>query len=147
MAESILVAGLIFMAQKIVTADVHRQAAALLSVPPVWRGKEPARETAVASERTERNKALLLAAFAGDAEEIRRLVKLGVDIDVKEAVHERTPLMVAFLMNQVEAARALLENGADVRARDRYGKCVLDNLWMSTISPEMKKLAQSYDVH
>jgi len=54
---------------------------------------------------------------------------------------------VAFLMNQVEAARALLENGADVRARDRYGKCVLDNLWMSTISPEMKKLAQSYDVH
>jgi ankyrin repeat protein len=55
------------------------------------------------------------AAAKGDVAEIERLVKSGTPIDARDG-RARTPLHVAAFMQKSEAARALLQLGADANA-------------------------------
>ncbi len=64
------------------------------------------------------NEKALLVAARNDSETVRRLLKQGVKVDVRDD-HGRTPLLLAVHHNQVEAARLLIEAGADVNAQDR----------------------------
>jgi uncharacterized protein len=64
------------------------------------------------------NEKALLVAAKNDSETVRRLLKQGVKVDVRDE-HGRTPLLLAVHHNQVEAARLLIEAGADVNAQDR----------------------------
>ena len=64
------------------------------------------------------NEKALLVAAKNDSETVRRLLKQGVKVDVRDD-HGRTPLLLAVHHNQVEAARLLIEAGADVNAQDR----------------------------
>jgi ankyrin repeat protein len=64
------------------------------------------------------NEKALLVAAKNDSETVRRLLKQGVKVHVRDD-HGRTPLLLAVHHNQVEAARLLIEAGADVNAQDR----------------------------
>ncbi|HEX2521529.1 MAG TPA: ankyrin repeat domain-containing protein [Terriglobia bacterium] len=64
------------------------------------------------------NEKALLVAARNDSETVRRLLKQGVKVDVRDE-HGRTPLLLAVHHNQVEAARLVIEAGADVNAQDR----------------------------
>ncbi len=59
---------------------------------------------------------LIAAAGRGEVAEIRRLIQKGA-VDGRDD-HGRTALLVATHANQVEAARVLIEAGADVNAKD-----------------------------
>ncbi len=57
------------------------------------------------------------AATAGDVAAIDRLLASGVEVDARDA-EGRTALLAATHANQDEAARAMIEAGADVNAKD-----------------------------
>jgi len=57
------------------------------------------------------------AAAAGNVDEIESLVKSGAAIDARDG-HARTPLHVAAFMGKQEAARRLMQLGADANAMD-----------------------------
>lgn len=61
------------------------------------------------------------AAAKGDGAEIEKLVKAGAPIDGRDG-HARTPLHVAAFMHKSDAARALMQLGADANAleAERY---------------------------
>jgi uncharacterized protein len=60
---------------------------------------------------------LLDAANNGDLDAVRRLVKSGEDVDVRDGTR-RTALLIATRANQVAAASLLIEAGADINAKD-----------------------------
>jgi ankyrin repeat protein len=60
---------------------------------------------------------LLDASSEGDIDALRRLLRAGEDIEVRDGAR-RTPLLLAVRANQVEAARLLIEAGADINAKD-----------------------------
>jgi ankyrin repeat protein len=49
----------------------------------------------------------------------------GADINAKEAIIGRTALIMASDANHTEVVRLLLEKGADVNAKTKYGKTAL----------------------
>lgn len=59
----------------------------------------------------------LTAAKNNDTERIRSIIRLGVDIEARDA-HKRTALMIATYANNVEAAKLLIEAGGNVNAQD-----------------------------
>src|SRR5258706_1879822 len=70
--------------------------------------------------------ALHLAAEVGDAEVIKALPKAGVrKLLIKTDAADRTPLMYAAAKGNVATARALIELGADVNARNSFGDTAL----------------------
>ena len=60
---------------------------------------------------------LLKAAEAGNVAEVRRLLKAGVHVDVRDN-RRRTPLMIAVQRSDAALARVLVEAGADINAQD-----------------------------
>ena len=60
------------------------------------------------------------AVRANDPHGVARAVEAGVALDVRDP-DGRTPLHLAAAVNAVEAARALLDRGADPNALDRFG--------------------------
>ena len=68
---------------------------------------------------------LQLAAKKGDADEIRRLVREGADVNTRDILN-KTPLHVAATFGRLEAVRALKELGADPDARALGNKRPLD---------------------
>jgi ankyrin repeat protein len=60
---------------------------------------------------------LLEASSEGDVDALRRMLRAGEDIEVRDGAG-RTPLLLAVRANQVEAARLLIEADADVNAKD-----------------------------
>src|SRR5690606_22269556 len=63
---------------------------------------------------------LLAAAAADDADRVRDLLARGADIEAR-GPHQRTPLIEATKNRATDAARALIEAGADVNATDAIG--------------------------
>jgi ankyrin repeat protein len=61
--------------------------------------------------------ALIRAAAAGDAAEVRRLLGQGASVRARDG-EQRTALLAATYGNHVEAARLLIAAGADVNAQD-----------------------------
>jgi ankyrin repeat protein len=55
-----------------------------------------------------------LAAEAGDPDAVRALLDRGVDVNVRDLTHGRTPLIFAASENRLEAMKVLLAKGADV---------------------------------
>lgn len=60
---------------------------------------------------------LLEASSEGDVDALRRLLRGGEDIEVRDG-SQRTPLLLAIRANRIEAARLLIEAGADINAKD-----------------------------
>jgi len=65
------------------------------------------------------------AAAEGNIEAIKQHVSAGTDLNAKEPAGGSTPLMVAALFGQTEAARLLIENGANLNARNNDGGTAL----------------------
>jgi len=68
---------------------------------------------------------LHLAADSGDADEVRRLLAGGLDVNLRSAPVGFTALHVAADQGEVEVARVLLEYGAKVDLRDSEGDTAL----------------------
>jgi len=61
------------------------------------------------------------AASTGDIEEIKRLViDCGVNPNIQELEHNRTPLHYAFLHGHPEVVKFLLEHGANPNIQDMF---------------------------
>lgn len=65
------------------------------------------------------------AAAQGNLEAIKQHVAAGTDLNAKEPTAGSTPLIVAALLDQSEAAGLLIENGADVNAKNNEGTTAL----------------------
>jgi len=65
------------------------------------------------------------AAAQGNLEAIKQHVSAGTDLDAKEPAGGGTPLIVAALFGQTEAARLLIEKGADVNIQNNDGATAL----------------------
>jgi uncharacterized protein len=68
-----------------------------------------------ADEAAERD--LIVSAVNGNIDGVRRALKAGASIDVRDS-HGRTALLIATHDNNVELARVLIAAGADVNAKD-----------------------------
>jgi ankyrin repeat protein len=66
------------------------------------------------------------AARRNDADEIRRLIAAGANPNAKGGLDETAPLDWACWRGQYEAAKALIEAGADIHALNRYDADALD---------------------
>lgn len=84
------------------------------------------------------------AADTGNVVLIRELLAQGADVNEASSATGWTPLMLAVYKNRLEAARLLLDNGADARTRNQSGETALDlaNRY-SSIDPQLKALLQS----
>lgn len=60
-------------------------------------------------------------AEAGETATLRDFLRAGMEVDVRRAADQWTPLMVALFNGREETALMLLLRGADVRARGRHG--------------------------
>ncbi|MCX8200139.1 MAG: ankyrin repeat domain-containing protein [Candidatus Micrarchaeota archaeon] len=78
------------------------------------------------SEWKKRNaRALFNAVKEGKMERVEKLIaKKNVDVNIRDD-KDRTPLMHAVMLDNIEIARLLVKYGADVNARDIYGRSVL----------------------
>ncbi len=65
------------------------------------------------------------AAASGDIEAIKQHLEAGVDVDAKEPPGGSTPLLVAALFGRAEAAKLLIEKGANANARSNDGATAL----------------------
>ncbi|MHC4592061.1 MAG: ankyrin repeat domain-containing protein [Planctomycetota bacterium] len=65
------------------------------------------------------------AAGQGNTEAIQQHVSAGTDLNAKEPANGGTPLIVAAVFGQTEAARLLVRNGAELEARNNDGATAL----------------------
>ncbi|WP_028328625.1 ankyrin repeat domain-containing protein [Brachyspira alvinipulli] len=78
-------------------------------------------------QKKELGRALYLAASSGYADIVDGLVKFGADIEEK-SLDGATPLILFCRNNDIDAAKILIENGADVSAKDNNGYGILDSI-------------------
>jgi len=62
------------------------------------------------------------AAASGNMEAIKQHLKAGTDVDAREPPGGSTPLLVAATFGQVEAAKLLIEKGANVNGTSNDGR-------------------------
>jgi len=67
------------------------------------------------------NEELLKASKKGNANKVDYLIKLGAEVDVR-GDYGQTPLLIALIYEKNLVARVLLENGADFRLKDVFGR-------------------------
>lgn len=77
----------------------------------------PTRIPPTPQEQLELNNQLGVAAIGNDSAAVRRLLSAGAELESVGA-HGRTPLVAATKANAVDAAKALIEAGANVNAQD-----------------------------
>ena len=82
----------------------------------------------------------------GDAEEFARLIDCGVDLDKMDGyLGDSTLLHIAAELRLPQIARILLENGAEVNAKDRYGRTPLHDLdWHGYGSADTARVLLEY---
>ncbi len=83
----------------------------------VWGNKEPLWAVELQPLETD----IWTAAGTGNIEVIKQHVSAGTDLNAKEPTRGGTPLMVAALLGQTEAASLLIEKGAEVNAKNNEG--------------------------
>ena len=83
--------------------------------------------------RTDAQK-LLVAAFAGNLVEVRRLVNNGVDVNTK-GVSGETPLSLAVWRGYLKVVEFLAGKGADMETRDTNGQTPVE---MAAINGNLK---------
>lgn len=88
--------------------------------PPNTSDSERANTTSEGATTANENlgPALISAAGRGDAGSVRRLLKKGANVEARDN-SGRTPLIAAAYGNHLEAAKPLVEAGADVNAKDQ----------------------------
>lgn len=64
-------------------------------------------------------------AAEGDTAAIERYIEAGADLNAKEPAGGSTPLIIAAIFGQTEAARLLIENGAEVDIKNNDGTTAL----------------------
>lgn len=69
---------------------------------------------------------LYVAVQQGDPEDVRKHILLGVDINEVNDTYLWTPLHKAASMGHLEIVRILLEHGADLSPKDKWGKTALE---------------------
>jgi len=88
------------------------------------------------------------AAAEGNIEAIKQHVSAGTDLNAKELAGGSTPLMIAALFDQAEAAKLLIENGANINARNNDGGTALHNAAFFCRTETLKLLlSKSADVN
>src|SRR5512135_255078 len=70
------------------------------------------------------NLALLKATEEGKVRQVESLLAKGASVDAKDAF-DRTPLMLSVVGGYPDVVAALLQAGADVHARAKYGQTAL----------------------
>ena len=65
------------------------------------------------------------AAGAGNIEAIKQHLAAGTDLNAKDVVAGWTPLNYAVMSGEKEAVEVLIDNGADVNVKDKYGSTPL----------------------
>ena len=79
----------------------------------------------MASRRKQHNRALLDAVVMRDLARARELLKQGADVNARDKEHEETPVILAAKFAGAEMVRILLDAGAEVDARDEWGRTAL----------------------
>lgn len=79
----------------------------------------------MASKRNRLNRALLDAVIMREITRVRELLKQGADVNARDNEHEATPLILAAKFAGEDMMRLLLEAGAEVDARDDWGRTAL----------------------
>src|SRR2546427_8756911 len=69
---------------------------------------------------------LMICARTGSVEAVRALIARKADVNAREAVRDQTALMWAVAQKRADVARILVERGADVRARSRPSRVVVN---------------------
>src|SRR5882672_9737840 len=69
---------------------------------------------------------LMTCARTGSVEAVRALIARKADVNAREAVRDQTALMWAVAQKRADVARILIEGGADVRARSRLSRVVVN---------------------
>jgi peptide-methionine (S)-S-oxide reductase len=80
-----------------------------------------ARDLAPSASGKDRTFALVLAALNGNAEALRVLIEVGVDVNAPSAdlYAHATPLHHAVCSGSLDAVKVLVQSGASLRVRDR----------------------------
>ncbi|HEX8749457.1 MAG TPA: ankyrin repeat domain-containing protein [Pyrinomonadaceae bacterium] len=89
---------------------------------------------------TEPAEPLVKAAYAEDAEEIKKLLASGADTDVVDKNHDATALAVAVGRGNLQIVRMLLKAGADPNKVNGSGQTALMNLSESSTASIIKDL-------
>jgi len=77
----------------------------------------------------EKDKKLLEASLKGQLEEVKLLIEVGADVNVKDEFGY-TPLMEASTNDQIEVIKLLIESGADVNAKNKFKNTALARAYM-----------------
>jgi uncharacterized protein len=77
------------------------------------------------SERKQLDRDLLDSVTMRDIARVRDLLEQGANVNAKDDEHEETPLMLAVKFAGVDMVQLLVEAGADVDARDSWGRTAL----------------------
>lgn len=72
------------------------------------------------------NKFMIKAIVNYDGKSLKRILKAGANVNFQTPVKRQTPLMYAAVVDNDYAAVILIENGADVYAKDYLGRTELD---------------------
>ncbi len=84
---------------------------------------------------------LTVAVVKGDLEIVKKFIEYGVDVN--ESSDGVTPLMLAARYNKVEIMKFLLENGANVDAKDNHGFNALKYAELSNAKETLEILKKS----
>ncbi len=68
---------------------------------------------------------LLQASSSGDLKMVRYLLEIGADINVKDTISGKTPLMRALRNNHNAVAKTLIKKGADLNLQDNFSNTAL----------------------
>jgi len=71
------------------------------------------------------NRDLLDSIIMRDIARVRELLAQGADVNTKDLEHQETPLMLAVKRSSVGIVKLLLEAGAEVNAKDEWGRTAL----------------------
>jgi ankyrin repeat protein len=77
------------------------------------------------SKRKKLNRDMLDSVIMGDISRVRELLRQGADVNARDTEHNETPLMLAVKFAKADIVRLLLDAGAEVNARNDWGKTAL----------------------